>query len=436
MDTGKRKWVVFGVAVVAYAVAMMHRSSLGVAGLEAAEHFGTTPSIVSTFVVLQLATYALGQLPSGTLLDRLGPRIMLTFGSSLMVAGQLMLGAADVLALAFVARFLVGLGDACIYISILSLIPRWFPPRFVPVLTQLTGMLSVVGQLMAIYALLPAIQTYGWQAGLTAAAMLGVVMVVAVYAVVRDAPTGVVVERPTEKLTQLHRGVLEVIRHPGTQLGFAIHFTSGFSMNAFVFMWGMPYLRSGQGLSLAAASGLFTLISVAGMFIGPVIGMLTARHPLRRSNLALTVIWAGLLSWIVVLLLPGPAPVWLLVVLVLALAAGGPGTAVGFDYPRTMLPPTRMGVANGIVISGAFLGATVTILLIGTILEFMSGGAAEYTFQQYRVALSVQIPLYLVGLVAIYVTRTRLRRRMAADGVIVPPWRDAIGRRWRNRRLL
>jgi MFS family permease len=433
MDTGRRKWVVLGAAVLAYAVAMMHRASLGVAGLEAADHFNTTPSIVSTFVVLQLATYAFGQLGSGTLLDRFGARVMLTFGSSLMVVGQLMLGAVDVLALAYVARFLVGLGDACIYISILSIIPRWFAPRLVPLLTQLVGMLAVVGQLLAIYALFPAIQRFGWQAGITAAAMLGAVMTVAVYTIVRDAPSGATVERPRDPLSQLHKGFLEVLKHPGTQLGFAIHFTSGFSMNAFVFMWGLPYLKSAQGLSQAAASGLFTLISVSGMFIGPVVGMLTARHPLRRSNLALAVIWAGLLAWVVVLLLPVPAPMWLLVALGLALAAGGPGTAIGFDFPRTMLPPTRMGVANGIVISGAFLGATLTIFLIGTVLEFLSGGATRYTFDQYRVAMTVQIPLYIGGLVAIYVTRTRLRRRMASKGVIVPPWREAITRRWANR---
>ena len=434
MSSGYRKWVIFGAAVGAYAVGIMHRSSLGVAGLEAAEHFGTTPSIVSTFVVLQLLTYALGQLPAGVMLDRIGPRIMLTFGSLVMVAGQLTLAFTDVLGLAFVARFFVGLGDACIYVSILTIIARWFPSRMVPLMSQMAGMLSVLGQLMAIYGLLPAIQRFGWQPGLTAAAALGVVMAATVFTVVRNAPPGAEVEQPTEKISQLHKGLWQVLKHPGTQLAFAIHFTSGFAMNAFVFMWGLPYLQVGQGLSQSTASALFTLITVSGLFIGPVIGILTGRHPLRRSNLALTVIWAGFLGWAVVLALPGPAPLWLLVLLVLALAAGGPATAVGFDYPRTLLPPTRLGVANGIVISGAFLGATLTILLIGTILEFLSGGAATYTFGQFRIAMAVQLPLYAVGLAAIYITRMRLRRRMRAEGVIVPPWPEAISREIRKRR--
>ena len=63
---GRMAWIVWGVGLFAYGVAVMHRTSLGVAGLEAADHFGTTPGIVSTFVVLQLATYALAQVPVGS----------------------------------------------------------------------------------------------------------------------------------------------------------------------------------------------------------------------------------------------------------------------------------------------------------------------------------------------------------------------------------
>lgn len=432
------KWVVFGVALLAYVVGMMHRASLGVAGVEAAEHFGSTPSVVSTFVVLQLAVYALAQIPVGALLDRFGARLLLTAGSITMAAGQLMLALTHSLPLAYVARTLVGLGDATLYISILAIIPRWFRPSQAPLMAQLAGFLSVFGQLLAVYGLLPLIQLEGWQIGMIAAAGLGAAMAAATAALVRNAPRGVEVERGTSSLRDANRSLAETLAHHGTQLGFFVHFTAGFSMNAFVFMWGLPYLQQAQGMSQAMASLMFTLISVSGVFFGPVLGILTARHPLRRSNLALTIIWASFLCWLAVLLWPGQAPLWLIVALVLALAAGGPGTAVGFDYPRTLLPATRLGVANGIVISGGFLGATLTILLIGLVLSQVSGGAIEYTPEQWRIAMAVQLPLYVVGIVGIYVTRTLLRRKMRAHGVIVPRWRDAIvreiGRKRKSRR--
>ncbi len=427
-----RRWIVFGAALAAYVVAMLHRASLGVAGAEAAEHFHATPGIVSTFVVLQLAVYALAQVPVGTLLDRFGPRRIITAGALVMAAGQALLGAADVLALAYVARVLVGLGDACMYISILALIPRWFPARLAPLMAQLAGFLSVLGQLTAIHGLLPLIQAKGWRFGLLTAAAATVVVAATSWTLVRDAPAPV--ERHATRLSEVNQGLLDTLRHPGTQLGFFIHYSCGFSMNAFVFMWGLPYLQQAHGLSQVAASWMFTLLTVSGIFFAPLIGILTARHPLRRSNLALTVVWAGFIAWVAVLAMPTPAPLWLILMLVLALAAGGPGTAVGFDFPRTELPPTRLGVANGVVISGAFLGATVTILTIGLALELVSGGASVYTFGQWRLAMALQLPLYAVGITGIYVARTRLRRRMRAAGVIVPPWREALGRRWRGQR--
>lgn len=427
-----RRWLVLGVGLLAYIVAMLHRSSLGVAGLEAAEHFEATPSVVSTFVVMQVAVYALAQIPVGTLLDRFGPRLMMTTGSAVMAFGQLLLATVDVLAWAYVARVLVGLGDACIYVSLLALIPRWFPPTMAPLLAQLAGMTSVFGQLAAVYGLLPLIQHQGWRFGLLVATGLGAAMSATVFALVRNSPHHEP-STPT-KLSDVNRNLAETIRHPGTQLGFFVHLTSGFSMNAFVLMWGLPYLQQAQGLSQAMASLMFTLITVSGIFIGPLIGVLTARHPLRRSNLALTIIWASLFCWLAVLLWPGQAPLWLIVLLVLSLAAGGPGTAVGFDYPRTLLPLARIGVASGVVIMGGFLGATLTILLIGWVLDVISDGASSYTFEQWQQAMWVQIPVFVVGLLGIYITRTRLRRQMRAQGVIVPTWREAIGRQWRNRR--
>ena len=427
-----RPWMVFGVGLLSYVVAMMHRTSLGVAGLEAAAHFHATPSVVSTFVVLQVAVYALAQVPVGAVLDRLGARLVMTSGSLIMAAGQTMLATVSALPLAYVARVLVGLGDACIYTCLLALIPRWFAPRIAPLLAQVAGLTSVFGQLAAVYGLLPIIQARGWRFGLLSAATVGAVATAAVFTVVRNSPLpGILEPQPSR---EQDRSILGTIRHPGTQLGFFVHFTSGFSMNAFLLMWGMPYLQEAQGLSQATASLMFTLISVSGIVFGPLMGILTARHPLRRSNLALSVIWAALACWLGVLLWPGQAPLWLIVLLVLSLAAGGPGTAVGFDYPRTLLPPTRLGVANGVVIMGGFLGATLTILLIGWVLSVVSGGAGSYTFRQWQRAMWVQVPIFVVGLLGIYVTRTRLRRMMRAHGVIVPTWRQAIGRQWRNRR--
>jgi hypothetical protein len=49
-----------------------------------------------------------------------------------------------------------------------------------------------------------------------------------------------------------------------------------------------------------------------------------------------------------------------------------------------------------------------------------------------RWAWLLQVPLYAVGLTGIFVSRRRLRRKMAADGVVIPSWREVVERHRRS----
>ena len=90
-----RAYVVWGIALLAYAVAVFHRASLGVAAVEAQHRFSAGASAVSLFLVLQLAVYAGLQVPVGVALDRFGSRRMILAGALTMAAGQLVLALAD-----------------------------------------------------------------------------------------------------------------------------------------------------------------------------------------------------------------------------------------------------------------------------------------------------------------------------------------------------
>ena len=75
----RRAWLVWGVALAAYLLAIFHRSSLAVAGLAAADRFDISAAQLATFTMLQLLVYAGMQIPVGLLVDRYGPRsVMLT----------------------------------------------------------------------------------------------------------------------------------------------------------------------------------------------------------------------------------------------------------------------------------------------------------------------------------------------------------------------
>lgn len=421
-----RIWAVWAVGLAAYLVGVMHRTSFGVAGLDAADRFHAGPAALSGFVVLQLLVYAALQVPVGVLLDRFGARRLVVAGALTMSAGQLLLALATGLPLAVAARVLVGAGDALTFISVLSVVGAWFPPRRVPLMTQLTGLLGQLGQVLSAVPLAALLHGPGWTTAFVSAAALGVAVAVAVSAVLRDRPAA---PPPAAAPREVLDGLAASWREPGTRLGLWTHMGTQFSGTVFALLWGVPYLVAGQGMSPGAASTLLTLLVAVGIVAGPLFGEFTARHPLRRSWLVLSVIGLTALTWTLVLAVPPPAPRWLLVVLVVVLALGGPGSMIGFDFARTFNPGHRHGAAVGIVNVGGFLASLLVAFGVGVVLGAVGPGG--YTPEAFRAAWTVQYLVWAFALVAVLVARRRARRKLATEGVHIPPLREVLARRSR-----
>ncbi|MBG6184034.1 sugar phosphate permease [Arthrobacter sp. CAN_A214] len=432
-----RAYVVWAAGVCAYLVAVTQRTTFGVAGIEATERFGATASQLAVFTVVQLLVYAALQIPVGVLVDRWGSRALIVGGALLMMLGQLQLAFADSVGAGIVGRLLVGAGDATTFISVLRLLPAWFEPRRIPVLTQWTGIIGQLGQIMSVVPFVAVLSTFGWTAAFLAASSLSLLAFVLALALIRDSPqrkSGGV--PPT--LRQTGVSLAEAWRQPGTRLGLWSHFTIQFPGTVFVLMWGYPYLVSAEGVEEGAASVLMTLFVAVGIICGPILGRYVARHPLRRSTMVLAIAVAITLGWLLVLLHAGPAPYWLLALLVVALAIGGPGSMIAFDFARTFNPSTRVGTATGIVNIGGFAASLVSMYVIGVVLDILlASGFSEgrlYSLASFRLALATQLVFLALGVGAMLVARRRVRRQLAAQGVVVPPIRQAVARERARRR--
>ncbi|SFL05115.1 MFS transporter [Geodermatophilus ruber] len=427
-----RAYVVWLVALAAYAVAVFHRGSLGVAGVQAQERFSAGASAVSLFLVLQLAVYAALQVPVGVALDRFGSRRLILAGALTMAAGQALLALATDVPTAAAARVLVGAGDAMTFVSVLRVIGFWFPGRTVPLITQLTGMLGQLGQVVAAYPLVALLHGTSWERTFLGAAAVGVLVAVLVLVALRDAPAGTEPAAPAG-LAAVRRSLTLTWQEPGTRIGLYTHLVTQFSGTAFALLWGYPFLVVGQGLSPAAAASLLTVLVVVAILVGPLLGRLCGRWPLRRSVLVFAILGATAGVWTVVLLWPGRAPLPLLVLLVVVLGTNGPGSMIGFDFARTWNPAERQGSASGVVNVGGFLASLLTILAIGAVLDVLTPGAStDYSLDAFRAAFAVQYVFWAVGLVGVLRHRRELRARLAGDGVVLTPLRVAVGARLRG----
>ena len=406
-----RPWIVWATGLLAYIVAVLDRTTLGVSGLDAADRFGASPSLLSTFVVVQVVVYAGAQVPAGLLLDRFGSKVLIFSGAAVMASGQLLLAFTESLPAAVAARAVVGLGDAVTFISVLRLVPHWFSPRRVPLVTQLTGICGQLGQVLSAVPFFALLAGAGWTTAYVSVAAIGVLSMVLTLALVKNTPNGVVVPTHTTSIRETLASVKTVWLRPGTRLGFFTHMGTQFSVTVFALMWGVPYLTEAQGLSTGAAGGLLTISVVAAISSGIVVGIFTGRLPHRRSRLVLGIIGANALAWTVVLALPHRAPLWLLVALIVVISVGGPGSMVGFDFARTFNSSATLGTAQGMVNMGGFVASLLVMQAMGLILD----AAGDFSFDSFRLAWTVQYAVWILAVVGIHITRRKARRLMRLE---------------------
>jgi len=410
---GRRAWLVWGVGVLAYVVAVFHRYSLGVAGIEAADRFGISASLLAVFSVVQLGVYAAMQIPAGLLLDRFGSTRLIAVGAVLMGAGQLVFAVSDGMGTALVARVLLGLGDAVTFVSVLRLVVLWFPPRQNPIVVQLTGLLGQLGAIASAIPLIAALDALGWEPTFIAAAGLSLAVALAVVRVLRDSPYDAPTDRPTVSAADMRRSLRETWAEPGTKLGFWTHFVTQFPAVTFALLWGFPFLVSAQGVSAGTAGALLTLLVISAMACGPLIGYLIGRFPFHRSRLVLGIVSVSAITWAVVLAWPGQVPLPLLVILILSMAPNTPGSMIAFDYARSFNPPERIGSASGVVNVGGFTASLLVIVAVGFLVDLLSPGAASYTTGAFRWAFAAQFPIWALGGVQVLRWRRRARARLA-----------------------
>ncbi len=155
-------WLVWLAGVGVYFLAVLHRASLGVAGPQAVDRLGISATELGAFIMVQLGIYAVMQVPAGIVLDRWGPRRVLLVATLVMGTAQILFAFATTYPIALLARALLGVGDSAVFVAVLRLAAVWFPRGRYAVLTMLTGLAGMAGNLAATVPLVLALGGLGW----------------------------------------------------------------------------------------------------------------------------------------------------------------------------------------------------------------------------------------------------------------------------------
>jgi len=406
VNASKRKQILWGSLVCAigalfYCYEFILRIIPGALQSELSAAFGhISASAFGQLSALYYFAYSPMQMPVGMLMDRYGPRRLLTFACFCCSLGSLMFSYSSSLLIAGSGRFLVGFGSSFAFVGVLSLALHWLPRRY---FSLVAGLITTLGMLGVVYGevkITEMASTMGLSYVSTTMVGIGLILTVLIFLVVRDGPGGH--EMKSQPLPEFFRNVVMVLVSPEVWLiGFvgACLYTS---LSVFGELWGKSYLEHAHNLTKVEAAKAISYMFLGWAVGAPVAGYLSDLTGRRVLPLVFGAI-SAFICICIILYCPGLSHITLNILLFLYGLFSGTELIVfimakensGVELSGTVFAATNMIVT---------LGGVIFQPLVGKLLDTFGdsglvNGEHIYTVVDYQVALSI-LPLALL-LVAI-----------------------------------
>ncbi|MGH9672708.1 MAG: MFS transporter, partial [Bryobacteraceae bacterium] len=176
--------LLFLLSIITY----IDRVCISVAGPAMQKDLDIAPELWGWVTGVFAISYAVFEIPTGAMGDRIGPRKVLTRIVIWWSVFTSLTGAISNYALLLLARFLFGAGEAGAYPNSSASISRWFPAGERARATGLVWMASRVGGAISPLLVVPIQNAYGWRMSFYVFGVMGVVWAVVWYWWFRDHP--------------------------------------------------------------------------------------------------------------------------------------------------------------------------------------------------------------------------------------------------------
>jgi len=372
------------------------RSSFGVMAPELEREMGMSPALLSTVASAFFIAYALMQIPTGMMLDRFGPRRVLSAMMLFTAIGTALFAAGETAQTLTFGRILMGIGCSGAFTGAFYILAMWMTPERVVTQTGALNSFAAVGNLCATAPFAALIALIGWRESYWLFTAGIVLLMIALALFVRDTPP----DHPprqvkNERLGAVLAGVREAVRQPGMR---RMLFT-GLPMSAGGLLsgaWGAPYLKHVHGLDDIERGSVLLLMALGGIgghfFYG--------RIARRINSLKRPVLVGGTVVLVMVLALAllSKPPLMLVTVIFVAISICSAYPTVSHAHARGLVPARLMGrgvAASNMGIMTAIAGAQ---FMFGWILSAFPAIAGAPPEVAYRTAFGAQAGVALIGL--------------------------------------
>lgn len=393
-------WFVCCIAAVFYCYAYVLRMYPSVMVSDLREHFHISATVFGSLAAFYYYSYTPMQLAVGVIIDRFGARLVLVLAALLSTLGMLLFVVSHSLVSAEVGRFVMGIGAAFAYVTVLKLATLWLPPKRFAMMAGLTTSLGMIAAMSADVLLTRIVQSIGYIRVLHGLLILGCVLVVVVAIFVRNRPKSTAAG-PEEKhhvdFKKLFRGLGRMFAKPQMWLIGIIGMLLYLPASVFLDTWGIPYMVHVYHFSMDQAGDVISMVFLGWIVASPLWGV-WSDHIRRRKLPLIICALCGALVVTLAFCLPHPSDVLLHILFFLFGAFCGVHPLV-FSLSRENNPNkfsgTSIAVTNAFIMCGGFLQPVVGMLLDAHWAGKLAHGIRIYTPSDYSFALMI-IPAALI----------------------------------------
>jgi sugar phosphate permease len=389
-------WFICGLGALFYCYEYFLRISPSVMTRELMSAYQLTGAQVGNLSAFYYHAYVPMQILVGLLMDRYGPRRLLTLACLFCAVGTYLFAGNFGLGVAEFGRFLVGFGSAFAFVGALKLATIWLPPNRFALVSGIILCLGMLGAMMGDVLLRKMVDACGWQSTIYVAAGAGVLLSLVIFSMVRDSS-------PASENHHIHvisfrnvlRGLRLALKNPQIWFNAFVGFLLYVSLSAFAELWGIPYLEQAHHLAKDDAAYANSMIFLGWAIGGPFWGWFS--DTIRRRVLPMRIASILAVALVCVLLyVPGLSLVSIYALLLIFGLLSSVQIlifAICHEASQMKVAGTVIALTNMVVM----VGGSIFQPIVGKLLDsqwtgILNDGARLYSNHAYQLALSV-IPI-------------------------------------------
>ena len=421
----KLGWFICALGAIFYAYEYLLRIAPSAMEDSLRLHFNLTATGFGFLSAVYYYAYVPMQLPVGILMDRYGPKRLLTFACMICVIGTLLFTDTDSSVVSAIGRFLVGTGSAFAFVGVLKLATMWLPENKLAMVAGMTSALGTIGAMVGDNLLVPWVNHLGWQSSMNSTAVFGVILCMVLWLGLMDHPKHVFTGPESETMKKKFQDLHLIIRNKQIWINGFYGCMVYLPTTVFAELWGIPYLRHAHHLSESQAAFANSLLFFGFMIGAPTMGAISDKIRLRKLPMIVGALGAAVMMS-VILYVSNLSPMTLFAC-IFTLGLFYSSQTIVFAVGRELSPPQAAGTAIALTNMIVMIGAMVLQPLVGRLLDVSlkfhhSKDISEavtfnkvhwlYTAADYRLAMSIiPVGIVIAVLLTFFIRETHAQAR-------------------------